>query len=235
MKITILGSSHGVPEPNRRCACTMLQVGGNTYFVDMGMPAIDELVRRGIPVDSVRGIFITHMHGDHTDGLIQFVDLITWYYRSADPQICLPGEGMEKALTEWVKAVGNTPRPLRYSGIREGLIFDDGTVKVTAMPTQHCPGSRALLVEAEGKRILFTGDLAGPGKDFPAVDGTVELMLCESAHFPATEYIPVLEKWKPEKICVTHYVPRFIPSVLELKDAADRPLVFASDGLEFEL
>lgn len=87
MKITFLGASHGVPEANRRCSCTMVEVSGRYYFVDMGIMAIDELVTRGIPVDAVKGIFITHMHGDHTNGLFSFVDLITWYFKNVDPEI----------------------------------------------------------------------------------------------------------------------------------------------------
>ena len=81
MKITFVGSSHGVPEPHRQCSCTMIEVAGNTYFVDMGTCAINALRTRNIPVDSVKGIFLTHMHGDHSDGLIQFVDLLTWFFR----------------------------------------------------------------------------------------------------------------------------------------------------------
>ena len=90
MKITFIGSSHGVPEPNRKCTCIMIEAGGNVYFVDMGTSAIDGLRARNIPIDAVKGIFITHMHGDHTNGLIQFIDLITWYFTSCDPIVCLP-------------------------------------------------------------------------------------------------------------------------------------------------
>ena len=76
MKITFLGSSHGVPEPNRKCSCIMVEVEQNIYLIDIGTPAIDLLRRRGKSIDAVKGVFITHMHGDHTDGLIQFADLI---------------------------------------------------------------------------------------------------------------------------------------------------------------
>ena len=53
MKITFLGSSHGVPEPHRRCSSAMIEVGENVYFVDMGVMAICDLVDRGIPVERV--------------------------------------------------------------------------------------------------------------------------------------------------------------------------------------
>ena len=40
MKITFIGSSHGVPEPGRKCACFLLEAGENVYFVDMGTDGI---------------------------------------------------------------------------------------------------------------------------------------------------------------------------------------------------
>ena len=96
MQITFLGASHGVPEANRRCSCTLIETNGRYYFIDMGVNAIDALRTRGIEVEDVKGIFITHMHGDHTNGLISFVDLISWYFKTADPEICLPNlEGVE--------------------------------------------------------------------------------------------------------------------------------------------
>ena len=53
MRITFIGASHGVPEPNRKCSCTLIEISGRYYFVDMGTPAIDHLVTAGIPVDAV--------------------------------------------------------------------------------------------------------------------------------------------------------------------------------------
>ena len=38
MKITFLGTSHGVPAADRYCSCTMLEVNGAHYFIDAGAP-----------------------------------------------------------------------------------------------------------------------------------------------------------------------------------------------------
>lgn len=35
MKITFIGSSHGVPEPHRKCSCIMIEIGEQVYFIDM--------------------------------------------------------------------------------------------------------------------------------------------------------------------------------------------------------
>ena len=96
MRITFFGSSHGVPEPNRKCSSAMVSVGENNYFIDMGVQVIDGLITRNIPITSVKGVFLTHMHGDHTNGLISFLDLCSWYFKDTDPAVYLP-EPMEDA------------------------------------------------------------------------------------------------------------------------------------------
>lgn len=237
MKITFVGSSHGVPEPHRKCTCIMLEVGENVYFVDMGTSAIDALITRGISVDAVKGIFVTHMHGDHTHGLIQFVDLITWYFKTPDPVICLPVPDAAKVIDAWLDVTLNTAKKeIRYRETQPGVVFDDGILKVTAFATQHCLKSYAYLVEAEGKTVLFTGDLKNPGIDFPDISGkTVDLVVCETAHFPSTDYLPVFEKYDIKKVCVTHYSDRFLASVLTLCETLNEkgiPALRSTDDLE---
>lgn len=94
MRITFLGTSHGVPEPNRRCSCAMITVGegkdARRYFIDMGTQAIEDMITRGIPVESAKAVFLTHPHGDHTHGVISFIDLCCWYFKSANPTVYFP-------------------------------------------------------------------------------------------------------------------------------------------------
>lgn len=236
MKITFLGSSHGVPEPDRKCSCIMVEIGENMYFLDMGTPAIDEMRKRGKDMDAVKGVFITHMHGDHTNGLIQFVDLITWYFKTPDPVICLPLMEAAQVINDWLKVTLNDgTKEIRYRQTEAGMVYNDGVLKVTAIPTQHCHRSFAYLLEAEGKAVLFTGDLSNPGRDFPAVDKPLDLLICESAHFPATTYLPVLENMDVKKVCITHYSNKRLISVMECIAALTEkgiPALRASDDLE---
>ncbi len=236
MKITFLGSSHGVPETHRKCSCIMIEVGENIYFVDMGTPAIDQLRRRGKSIDAVKGVFITHMHGDHTNGLIQFVDLIAWYFKTPTPVIVLPDPKAEQVINGWLDVTLNGHQTaLEFRQTKEGVVYDDGVLKVTAIATQHCKDSHAYVLEAEGKTVLCTGDLRNPGVDFPYVDKELDLMICESAHFPTTDYLPVLEKQHVKKLCITHYSPRQMRSLYEMKAIMDErpmPMVIATDDLE---
>ena len=238
MRITFLGTSHGVPEPNRKCSCTMIEAGGKIYFIDMGTPAVDGLRTRMIDIDSVKGVFITHMHGDHSNGLIPFTDIVNWYFRSADPDIVVPDMGAYHAIKAWLE-VTKVPlnREIRFRETVVGLVYDDGVVRVTAFPTQHCAKSYAFLIESDGKNVLFTGDLRNPNIDFPDIptDIVLDLIVCEAAHFEATDYLPYIRGREIRKICVNHYSDRFLPSVFSLfKEISDMdiPSVLATDDLE---
>ena len=237
MRITFVGSSHGVPEAHRKCTCIMIEVGENAYFVDMGSSGMDALRTYGVPVDAVKGIFVTHMHGDHLNGLPEYIELLTWYFKTADPVVCLPMLDAVDVINDWVRVtLSGETREIRYRETQPGVVYDDGVLKVTAIPTQHCLKSYAYIVEAEGKTVLFTGDLKNPGIDFPAAaqERPLDLVVCESAHFEATDYLPVFEKCDIKKVCVTHYSDRFLASVLTLCDtlnAKGLPALRAMDDL----
>lgn len=237
MKLTFIGTSHGVPEAHRKCSCLMVEAAGNIYFVDMGTNAIDALQVRGISPSAVKGVFISHMHGDHSTGLIPFVDLIAWYFKTPDPVICLPDMKAADVIADWLRVtLNNNYTGMRYQQITSGEIYNDGVLKVTAFATLHCKDSYAFLLESEGKAVLYTGDLSRPGVDFPEVAKIrpLDLLICEAAHFPATEYLPVLEKCDIARICVTHYSPRFHSSALELAQALPGTIL-ATDDLELTL
>lgn len=219
MKLTFIGTSHGVPEPNRKCSSILLEAGGNAYFIDMGTPPVDALRRLGIGVETVKAVFITHMHNDHTDGLIPFIGLMNWFFKKADPLICLPNIEAVPAIQSWIRLTESLPpRDIRYAQTQAGLVYDDGILQVTAIPTMHCANSFAYLVRGEGKTVLFTGDLKNPKIDFPSLEDVeqLDLLVCECAHFEAQDY---LTAWKPEKlrkVCVTHFTDRRLPGILSL-------------------
>ena len=69
MKLTFLGTSCGVPQKDRYCSSCMIECGDGTYLIDAGAPVAELLRKYGkTPVD-LNAVFITHMHGDHLDGL----------------------------------------------------------------------------------------------------------------------------------------------------------------------
>lgn len=242
MKIVFFGSSHGLPEPHRKCSSILLEVGERRYFIDMGTQSIEGLITRRIPVDSVKGIFITHMHGDHTDGLISFLDLCSWYYKTAQPIIYLPDKVHDSvaAIHAWYQCTeGSKMRDFDFRPVNQGLMYEDEAIRITAFRTYHTGRSFAFLVEAEGKRVLFTGDLKNPQVDFPTsvLEKPLDLAVCECAHFHATDYLPIFENCENlKKICFTHYSDPHLPSIIEVRNKlSDKPVLMATDDMEITL
>lgn len=242
MRIIFLGTSHGYPEPNRKCSSALVEVGEKRYLIDIGFDVASELITRAMPLESIDAIFITHMHGDHANGLISFLDVCSWKFKNADPEIYLPAspEKVHSAINGWTSLNGVELRDFKMREIHEGVIFDDGNIRVTAFATKHIAVSYAFLIEAEGKRVLFTGDLRvkETEHDFPisVLDDPLDLAICEAAHFDAKRYLPIFEeKNNLKKLCINHYSPTHIKSVYELKELIKTPMVIACDGTEISL
>lgn len=241
MRITFVGSSHGVPEPNRHCSCNLIEVGENIYFIDMGTMGTEAIIDRGLSMEAVKGIFVTHMHGDHTNGLPGFIELIGWYFHGCNPTVMLPREDAPDVIKSWMKLNNvNCRDEIKFGTTKSGLVYDDGTIRVTAFKTKHLEPSYSYLIEAEGKNIVFTGDLRGPDVDFPdfACDRPIDLIVCEAAHFDATKYADVFKNKCQEirSVVVNHHSPWHFAEILSLRDMmAPTPVRYGMDGMEINL
>ena len=248
MRIVFLGTSHGVPEPNRRCSSTMIEVDGAYYFIDMGTQSIEGLISRGIRPEQVKACFVTHLHGDHTNGLISYVDLCNWYFKEASTEFYLPGdtERCKDIIANWLDCLGHPMREFKFDHVDDVFVYEDDKIKVSAFRTQHIAESFSYLLEAEGKRVFFSGDLRNPVnmenpiEDIPIeeFDKGLDLAILELAHFWAPDkYFPLLkERTNIKTVCINHYSDLRLPTAFELKKMLpDQNIVFAYDGLEFTL
>ncbi len=213
MKITFLGTSHGVPAPDRHCSSAMLEVNGVRYLVDGGAPVADILTRMGVPFESVRAAFTTHSHSDHTYGLLQFCSLCSWFYKKADLDVYFTEQAVPDAFRQMMVLGGDKfdADRVRFRVIGPDFVYEDENIRVTAIPTNHIGWaglpSYAYLIEAEGKRVVFTGDLQnGDAGDFPAVakNEPTDLIVTELAHFQAEALFPILDVCPTRQVLINH-------------------------------
>ena len=247
MNLTLLGTSHGVPSDIRYGSCYMLEVGENIYIFDGGAPVIDLLLREGKDLSKVKAFFCSHFHGDHIMGAISMFSLFNWYFKDADMDIYMPDAKSEKALVDFVAFTDAQPFPserIRTNVYSDGVIFDDGVIKVTATRTQHNCGpdkkAYAFLIEAEGKSILYTGDMSGTPdtNDFPKVayDRFIDIILCECAHFPVERMAKCMDKVNTDLFIVTHMFPMTkIDEIEAIKEKYNYEVIIAEDGDEIEM
>ncbi len=240
MKVCFIGTSHGVPEMTRQWTSAFIDVGGRIYAIDAGAYLSDGIINTSRRLEDVKAVFITHRHGDHMNGLLPFVDIISWYFKESNPTIFFPDEGIAEALLSLRDSLYMSKgRELRTEVIKEGVFFDDGVLRATAIRTKHLSDghSFSFLIEAEGKRVLFTGDMHSSVSDYPAVayDEELDLTVCESAHFKLTERAEILKKTKTKSFVVSHYAPINYGEMDGFKAMMPFPVTLAEDGTEIEL
>ena len=246
MKITFLGTSHGVPAADRYCSSTMIEVNGSLYFIDAGAPLVDILLRRGVNLDTVRAIFTTHIHGDHTNGILALADLFNWYFKTAGADIYMTEQRGIDAFSEAVRTVDGEidEARVRFKLMTPDTVYADENIRVTPFPTQHMAYANrpaySYLVEAEGKKALFSGDLSPrlSKGDFPAyaLENSVDLMVCEMAHFGVDDARPYLEKCRAKELLFNHVYPLGKLDEIDALDGAfGYPIHTVNDGDEIEL
>lgn len=246
MNLTMLGTSHGVPSAQRYTSGYMLEVGENIYIFDAGAPVMDMLLRKGKDLTKVKALFNTHGHGDHIHGGISLITLFTWYFRDTRMEVCLPDKITADAISNYLKAIDNVTVPndrITFNIYKPGVIFDDGVVKVTAIETRHFHDeekkSNAFLIEAEGKSILYTGDMACDEvtDDFPAVayEQFIDIIMTECVHFSPEKLRKVMDKVNTDIFAVIHCSETMYDLVDTLNEEYPYEVILGEDDDEIEL
>jgi ribonuclease Z len=238
-----------VPEKDRFCSSTLIEAGGKLYFIDAGAPIADLLRRQEKSFEDVKAIFTTHAHSDHVNGIIGFADLANWFFKNTSVDIFMTEEGTANAIINYIKEVthgGFDTERIRFKIIDENFVYEDENIKVTAFPTEHLNRngvrypSFGYLVEADGKRVVFSGDMSIHLKhgDFPkiALEEEVDLLICEMAHFKIPALAPYLEKCKTKELMFNHigYMETF-EAIEGLNGKYPFPVKIARDGDQIEL
>lgn len=245
MKITFLGTSHGVPASDRYCSSSMIEVNGSVYLIDAGAPVIDLLIRKGVDLNAVKAVFTTHLHGDHVFGVIQMVSLFNWYFKNTNADFYLTEQAGIDALRNTIETIdGPLCGRVQLKLMTAETVYEDENIRVIPFPTQHLAAlnrpAYSYLIEAGGKKVLFSGDLSyGLEKqDFPAyaLKNEVDLMICEMAHFGVEHVAPYLEKCRAKELVFNHVFPLHkLDEINALNGKFGYPIRTVDDGEEIEL
>lgn len=210
MKITFLGTSHGIAEKQRFCTSVVVTVGHRHYIIDAGAPLMTLLKNHDMAYEDVQGIFITHTHEDHFMGLVEFTFQMNAFshFEHIRIPVFVPDAEKYQAMFQFLFGKSEFAGRLAYQVYGEGVIFDDGILKVTAIPVGHIANAHAFLLEAEGKKVVFTGDLRNDLTDYPKVihEQECDLVVTEAAHFFLNRdyVVQCLAKSKCKAMVISH-------------------------------
>ncbi len=237
MKILFLGSSDGKPRNDAFCSSAAVTVGNKIFLVDIGAPAYSLMKKRDMDVDNLKAVFITHIHGDHTNGIFELVDQLTWAQKTSDPTVYMPEQLGINIIKSWISYVDDQPERVKFQAYREGVVYDDGEVKVSAFRTNHMRNSHGFLFETEGKRVLFTGDMGQGYVEYPEItkDGNYDVVVAEGAHHAPGRANSLFAETDTKHLILSHVAPTKHDGLMPLKDSCKFEVTFAKDGMEIIL
>ena len=178
----VCGAGSPLFDPKRSGPCIGV-IAGDQYFVfDTGTSGSQNLAPMGFPTSELDGIFITHLHSDHIDGLGQML-LGAWinserteptnvYGPTGTAQV-VDGFNMAYQIDSTYRTAhhgtkvanpasfGGNAQEISFSGLSE-VVYEKGDVKITAYKVSHEPVSNALgyRVDYKDRSISITGDTA---------------------------------------------------------------------------
>ena len=198
-RLILLGTGGG-PRPRKAnsASAQVIVIDGAAYVIDCGDGVARQLAFAGVPLPTLRHVFVTHQHSDHTAdygnlvwlawtaGLRSRVD--TWGPPPLEKMTRLFFEMNAADIDVRIADEGRVPlAPLVH--VHEltaaGLVFQDEHVKVTAALVRHPPVVPAFgyRFDAGDRSIVISGDTA-PSDEVIALARGADVLV-HDAMFPA--------------------------------------------------
>jgi ribonuclease Z len=234
-QIVFLGTGNPTPDPARSGPATAIVVDGVAYLFDAGPGVVRRAAaaatRLGIAAlapKSLRWLFVTHLHSDHTLGYPDLL-LTPWVAGRAFPLEVYGPRGLAAMTTHLREAFAEDIEIRTHAGgeakddlptranvheIAAGDTYADERVKITAIPVTHGTWQVAFgyRIVTPDRTIVITGDYAPSDSLVAACDGC-DLLISEAyADANANKRTP---QWRA-------YLRAFHISALELGELATR-------------
>lgn len=211
MQVTFvtLGTGGGpVIRTERSEPANAVVVGDAVYLFDIGAGTQRQLAAAGINPRRVRGVFLSHMHIDHTADLAPFL-LNRWVLNDFRPLPVFGPRGTRQTVAGIVKMatpvalapvmIGGPSKPLFARSVRPHalagtissptVVFADENIRVLAITNNHYnyeknsvydryARSYSYRIETGGKSYVYTGD-TGPSRNLVELARGADILISE--------------------------------------------------------
>lgn len=188
-EIHILGCGSALPTTRHNASSQVIRIGNKQFMIDCGEGTQLQLRRNHIHFSFINHIFISHLHGDHSFGLIGLISTFGLLGRTAPLHIyadAMLEKVMKTQLDFYCKDI---KYPLFFHSIdasKHSVIYEDNTITVETLPLNHRMPCCGFLFREKPKRRHLIGDVANfynipiyqrqsikDGADYTTPDGTV--------------------------------------------------------------
>lgn len=157
--VTVLGSSSATFHKVRGLTSHVVSFKGRHFLIDCGEGTQIQMQRFRIPIQKIRHIFITHLHGDHFYGLIGLLSTYHLFHRKAPVHIYSHAPLEEIILIQLQASKTKLSYPLHFHTIEENdnrVLLEDDFVQIKTFPMKHSvPANGFVFTEKNVKRSLI--------------------------------------------------------------------------------
>ncbi len=173
MQVITLGTGSPIPDPLRAGPATLVRAGGRDLLFDCGRAVLMRAAAVGTGPMSFHTVFLTHRHSDHITDLNDVITM-QWVMTPGPTPLHIVGPVGTQVLIDNTLAMLREDmgyridhhESLQYeptvevTEVTDGVVSDDGGVRITAAPTDHSPVRPTVgyRIEADGKSVVIAGD-----------------------------------------------------------------------------
>ncbi len=214
LHVALCGAGGPMPAPKASGPCVAVVAGEQLFLVDSGTNGPRNLQVLGYPVGQLSGVFLTHFHSDHVDGL---GELATFRWATGNEVTPLPvygPEGVEQVVAGFNAAYsqdfvyrhahhGDSVAPMSAAGMiakpfttptsgNLTIVYEGGGLVVEALRVDHEPVSPAVGYRFSygGRTLLISGDTSQSDNIARFAEG-IDLLVHEAL---SPELIGMMEK-----------------------------------------
>jgi ribonuclease BN (tRNA processing enzyme) len=173
-EIVLLGTKGGPRIGGaRKNPATLLKIGGVPYVIDCGYGVSGQLLKAGVVLETLRYIFLTHMHSDHN---LEYGPLVynAWAGGLKHRVDAYGPKTMHRQTAAFFDSmqfdidirVGDEGRPdlrqliVAHEFDADGLVMENADVRVSATRVRHPPikDAFAFRFDTEDRSVVISGD-----------------------------------------------------------------------------
>jgi ribonuclease Z len=186
LHVALCGTGSPLPNPSRAGPCNVVIAGKQMFVVDIGEGGGRNVNLMGLPLGRISGVFLTHFHSDHIDGMGPLM-MTRWTAGTNTSPLPVYGPaGVEKVVAGFNAAyaiddtyrtghhgpaiapptgAGGMAMPLALPEPGQGetvVVFEKDGLKVTAIRVDHGPVKPAVgyRFDYKGRSVVISGDTA---------------------------------------------------------------------------